>query len=221
MVRTGDIVSHLIDARDRQSGEPMSDRELLDEIMTLIIAGHETTASSLNWFWYLVMQSPEVEARIHREVDAQSSAPPSYDDLAQFAYVKRALDETLRLYPPGWLLTRRSIAKSTIMGFDLPAGTDVLISPYLIHRHPDFWPRAEAFDPDRFEDEHDRFVYLPFGLGPRACIGEHLAQIEMHAHVVMLAQRFSLSLAPGQTIEIEPQVNLRTRQPVFAKVSLR
>jgi len=146
---------------------------------------------------------------------------PSYEGLADFAYVRRALDETLRMYPPGWLLTRRSIAASTLANFDLPAGTDVLISPYLVHRHPDFWERPDDFMPDRFLADHDRFVYLPFGLGPRACIGEHLAQIEMHAHVVMLARRFSLSLVAGQSIEIEPQVNLRTRQPVFANVTLR
>jgi len=224
-VRTNDIVSLLIDARDRQSGEPMSDRELLDEIMTLVIAGHETTASSLNWFWYLLTQSPEVEARIHDELDRGESSPPSYDALATFPYIRRTLDETLRLYPPGWLLTRRSIAASQIAGFELPAATDVLVSPYLIHRHPDFWERPDDFDPDRFlpdrTAERNRFVYLPFGLGPRACIGEHLAQIEMHAHVVMLARRFTLSLVPGQNIEIEPQVNLRTRQPVHAYVTLR
>ena len=224
-VRTNDIVSLLIDARDRQSGEPMSDRELMDEIMTLVVAGHETTASSLNWFWYLLTQTPEVEARIHAEVDGGANAPPSYDALTGFPYVRRALDETLRLYPPGWLLTRRSIAASPIGGFELPAATDVLISPYLIHRHPDFWERPGDFDPDRFLPEQaatrNRFVYLPFGLGPRACIGEHLAQIEMHAHAVMLARRFSLALVPGQRIEIEPQVNLRTRQPVYAYVTLR
>jgi cytochrome P450 len=107
----------------------------------------------------------------------------------------------------------------------MPAGTDVLVSPYLIHRHPAHWPHPERFEPDRFLPDaasaRNRFVYLPFGLGPRACIGEHLAIIEMHAHVVMLARRFALSLAPGQTIEVEPQVNLRTRQPVHMHVKLR
>lgn len=107
----------------------------------------------------------------------------------------------------------------------MPAGTDVLVSPYLIHRHPAFWERPDEFEPDRFLPEpataRNRFVYLPFGLGPRACIGEHLALIEMHAHVVMLARRFALSLVPGQRIEIEPQVNLRTRQPVLMNAKMR
>ena len=167
--RGNDIVSHLIDARDRASGEPMSDRELLDEIMTLIVAGHETTAASLNWFWLLLAQAPEVAQRLHAEVGIGGDAP-DYDDLARFPYTRRALDETLRLYPPGWLLTRRSIAASQLGDFELPAGTDVLVSPYLVQRHPGFWPDPDAFDPDRFLPEavaaRDRFVYLPFGLGP-------------------------------------------------------
>ena len=224
-VRHGDIVSYLIDARDRQSGEPMSERDLLDEIMTLIIAGHETTASSLNWFWYLMTQAPDVAARLRAEVDAAPGDPPSYDGLGAFPYVRRALDETLRLYPPGWLLTRRSIEPSAIAGLQMPAGTDVLVSPYLVHRHPDFWDDPEAVDPDRFLPEaseaRNRFAYLPFGLGPRACIGEHFALVEMHAHAAMLARRFALTLVPGQTIEIEPQVNLRTRQPVYMQVTMR
>ena len=138
---------------------------------------------------------------------------------------RRALDETLRLYPPGWLLTRRSIARSRIGGFELPADTDVLVSPYLVHRHPRYWRDGDAFDPDRFLPEavaaRNRFAYLPFGLGPRACIGEHLALIEMHAHAIMLARRFRLALVPGQAIEIEPQVNLRTKQPVHMNVEIR
>jgi cytochrome P450 len=223
-VRRNDIVSLLLDARDRQSGEPMSDRELLDEIMTLIVAGHETTASALNWFWYLMTQSPDVERRLHAEVDADSEAP-AYDALERYPFARRALDEALRLYPPGWLLTRRTIEASRIGNFELPAKADVLVSPYLVHRHPRYWQDGDRFDPDRFVPEaaatRNRFAYLPFGLGPRACIGEHLALIEMHAHVIMLARKFRLVLVPGQSIEIEPQVNLRTKRPVHMNVELR
>lgn len=223
-VRGNDIVSQLLDARDRASGEAMTDRELLDEILTLIVAGHETTAASLNWFWLLLAQTPAVAARVHAELDAADGLP-AYEDLPHFPYVRRALDETLRLYPPGWLLTRRSIAASRLKEYDMPAGTDVLVSPYLVQRHPAYWPDPDVFDPDRFLAEavaaRNRFVYLPFGLGPRACIGEHLALIEMHAHVIILARRFALTLVPGQTIEIEPQVNLRTRAPVLMNIALR
>ncbi|MEO8347033.1 MAG: cytochrome P450 [Betaproteobacteria bacterium] len=213
-----DIVSQLIDARDRQSGEPMTDRQLMDEIMTLIVAGHETTASSLNWFWYLLAGAPDVANRLRAELDATGLAEPGYDELGRLAYTRRAIDETLRLYPPGWLLTRRSIAPDLVGGFALPATTDVLISPYLVQRHPAFWTEPERFDPDRFLPNEsagrNRFAYLPFGLGPRACIGEHLAMVEMHTHVAVLARRFALELVPGQTIELEPQVNLRTRHPL-------
>jgi enediyne biosynthesis protein E7 len=217
-VRHNDIVSQLIDARDRQTDAPMADRQLLDEIMTLIVAGHETTASSLNWFWYLLSGARGFAARLHGELDAAPNAPPGYDDLDPRSLARRAIDETLRLYPPGWLLTRRSLAADTIGGYALPTKTDVLISPYLVQRHPAFWPDADRFDPDRFLPERtagrNRFAYLPFGLGPRACIGEHLALVEMHAHVATLARRFDLELVPGQSIELEPQVNLRTRHPL-------
>lgn len=217
-VRHDDIVSQLIDARDRQTAAPMGDRQLLDEIMTLIVAGHETTASSLNWFWYLLTQSPDVAARLHAEVDAAEWVAPGYNDLERLPFTRRAIDETLRLYPPGWLLTRRSIEPDTVRGYSLPAKTDVLISPYLVQRHPAHWPDPGRFNPDRFLPEsiagRSRFAYLPFGLGPRACIGEHLALVEMHTHVATLARRFELILVAGQTIELEPQVNLRTRHPL-------
>ena len=217
-LRSNDIVSHLIDARDRQTGAPMEDRQLVDEIMTLIVAGHETTASALNWFWFLLTTAPDVAARLHGELDAASLDPPAYDDLASLPLTRRAIDETLRLYPPGWLLTRRSLAPDSIGGYFLPEATDVLISPYLVQRHPAHWPDPESFDPDRFLPEtaagRHRFAYLPFGLGPRACIGEHLALVEMHTHVATLARRFELELVAGQSIELEPQVNLRTRHPL-------
>ncbi len=217
-VRRNDIVSHLIDARDRQTGAPMEDRQLVDEIMTLIVAGHETTASALNWFWYLMTTAPDVAARLHAELDAAKLDPPGYEDLARLPLARRAIDETLRLYPPGWLLTRRSLAPDSIGGYFLPEATDVLISPYLVQRHPAHWPDPDLFDPERFMPQtaagRHRFAYLPFGLGPRACIGEHLALVEMQTHVATLARHFELELVPGQSIAVEPQVNLRTRHPL-------
>ena len=224
-IRGHDIVSQLLDARDRQTGDAMSDRQLLDEIMTMIIAGHETTASSLNWFWYLLALTPDVAARVATEADAGGDAFPGHEDLAKYPYARRALDETLRMYPPGWLLTRRSIAASTLAGFasaravrraDLavpdPAPPRLLVEPRRVRSRP---------FPDGGQRHAQPFVYLPFGLGPRACIGEHFALIEMHAHVVFLARRFALTLVPGQTVEIEPQVNLRTRQPLLMHVRSR
>ena len=219
-VRHDDIVSQLIDARDRRTGAPMEDKQLQDEILTLIVAGHETTASSLNWLWYLLSQAPRIASRIHAEVDAGGMNVPGYSDLERLPFTRAAVDETLRLYPPGWLLTRRAIAADSVGGITLPAGADVLISPYLVHRHPALWADPERFDPGRFgggdgdTDRRIRFAYLPFGLGARACIGEHLALVEMHTHVATLARRFDLELVPGQSVEREPQVNLRTRHPL-------
>ncbi len=224
-VRHNDILSLLLDARDRNSGAAMPDRALLDEILTLIVAGHETTASALNWFWYSLTQEADVTRRLHAELDAAPGVALDYEDLHRLRYTRQVLDETLRLYPPGWLLTRRSVAASMLAGFALPARTDVLVSPYLVQRHPAHWPDPARFDPDRFAPGADatrnRFVYLPFGLGPRACIGEHLAQIEMHVHAAMLARQFELTLVPGQRVEIEPQVNLRTRHPLQMRVRQR
>ena len=224
-VRDNDIVSLLLDARDRQTDAPMSDRELLDEILTLIVAGHETTASSLNWFWYLLTQSPDVAARLHAEVDAGGDAPPGYDDLQAFPYTRRALDETLRLYPPGWLLTRRSIADSAIGGFALPAGTDVLDLALPGAASSGLLAGAGSL----------RSGPVPAGSG---CIAQSFcvssvrigsarvhrrapgadrdarARRDARAPVRALAGR-------GQRVEMEPQVNLRTRHPLAMHVRLR
>ena len=219
-----DMLQALLDARDRRSGAAMPDRQLVDEVLTLIVAGHETTASALNWTWYLLALHPDADAGVHAEA-AKTAADPAYADLERFPYIRQVLDESLRLYPPGWLLTRRALADDTLGNFDVPAGADVLLSPYLVHRHPQFWTDPERFDPDRFAPTasaaRHRSAYLPFGLGPRACIGEHFALVEMIVHVVMLARRFRLTLAPGQTIELEPQVNLRPRHPMMMVPALR
>ena len=218
-LRGVDFLTMLLDARDRKTGAPMPDRQLLDEIMTLIVAGHETTASALNWTWYLLSQHPHVEQRLHAEIDACALTAFDIDDLVQLPYTRQVVEETLRMYPPGWLLTRRSIAADAIGDYEIPASTDVLISPYIVHRHRGFWRDPERFDPDRFatSGEHppSRFAYLPFGLGPRACIGEQFAMIEMQIHVASLARYVALEFDPRQPVELEPQVNLRTRHPLY------
>lgn len=210
-----DLLAVLMEARDRKSGEPMSDRQLLDEVMTLIVAGHETTASALNWMWYLLSQHPDAEARLHAEIDAQPDVMPGTTDAERLPYTRQIIEETLRLYPPGWLLTRRSIDADTIGGHSIAPATDIFISPYIVHRHPDFWTNPERFDPDRFaasdSAQRNRFCYLPFALGPRACIGEHFAMIEMLLHTALLARRIRLRYLPKQPIELECQVNLRTK----------
>jgi len=220
---TPDLLAMLMTARDRKTGTPMPEKQLLDEVMTLIVAGHETTASALNWMWYLLSQHPGVESELHREIDTLPEEP-DFDQMTGVALTRQIIEETLRLYPPGWLLTRRTIAADTIGNYPIAADTDVFISPYLVHRHPQFWDNPEQFDPDRFSSarrQHNRFAYLPFALGPRACIGEHFAMFEMVMHVVLLARRLRLRYLPQQPIELECQVNLRTKYPLMMRPELR
>ncbi len=216
-----DILQVMIDARDRHTGAPMPDRQIRDEVFTLIVAGHETTASALSWTWYLVARHPSVAERIREEVDGAGSEARAAPDAMRFPFVQQVIAESLRLYPPGWLLTRRARSATSITEVAVDAGDDILISPYLVHRHRDFWPDADRFDPDRFApanaDARSRFCYLPFGLGPRACIGEPLAQAEMLAHVVTLAHACELNLVAGQTVELEAKVNLRPRTAIQMK----
>ena len=220
-----DLLAMLLAARDRKSGQPMPDKQLLDEVMTLIVAGHETTASALNWMWYLLSQHPEIERRLHAEIDRLAVNPATLDDIAQFAYTRQVIEETLRLYPPGWLLTRRSIEADSVGGHAIAPKTDVFISPYIVHRHPDYWADPERFEPDRFEasqvTQRNRFCYLPFALGPRACIGEQFAMAEMMLHTALLARRIRLRYLPKQPIELECQVNLRTKHSICMVPELR
>ena len=214
-----DLLAMLIDARERKSGAPMPDKQLLDEVMTLIVAGHETTASALNWMWYLLSQHPAVEQRLHQEIDNLPALPATLEDAARLPYTRQVIEETLRLYPPGWLLTRRSIAADNIGGYPIAPKTDVFISPYIVHRHPGFWADPERFDPERFDAARsalrNRFCYLPFALGPRACIGEHFAMIEMILHTALLARCVHLRYLPRQPVELECQVNLRAKHSLY------
>ena len=220
-----DFLQMLIDARDKETGAAMSERELVDEAMTLIVAGHETTASALNWTWYLLSQNREAEALLHAEIDACSFTEPSLSDMESLTYTKNVVDEALRLYPPGWMLSRRTIAPDVLSGFDVPAGTDVLLSPYLLHRHPRYWKEPAAFRPERFDAAHEserpRFAYMPFAAGPRHCIGETLALYEMYMHLYKVARRYRLTYVPDRPLELEAHINLRTKYPLLMKLESR
>jgi cytochrome P450 len=223
-----DYVAMLMNARDKDTGAPMSDRELIDEVMTLVVAGHETTASGLNWTWYLLAQHPEVEAKLHAELDASpvtAVRAPSLTELEQLPYTRQVIDEALRLYPPGWLLSRRTIEPDVLSGYEVPAGTNVLLSLYLLHRHPRYWRDPDAFMPERFDREHEaerpRFAYMPFAAGPRHCIGETFALYEMLMHVQRVAREFRLVHVPREPFALEAQINLRTRNPVYMKLERR
>jgi cytochrome P450 len=220
-----DLLGMLVASRDRRTSDPMSDRLLVDEVLTLIVAGHETTASALNWLWYLLSRHPEVEARMHAEIDVWEENITDMGALLQLAYTRQVIDETLRLYPPGWLLTRRAINADVIGGHPIDANTDVFVSPYLIHRHPQYWDAPEKFDPDRFSEgnkaRRNRFCYLPFALGPRACIGEQFAMVEMIIHTALIARRLRLRYLREDPVELECQVNLRPRQNIMMQLEER
>ncbi|MEZ5499280.1 MAG: cytochrome P450 [Steroidobacteraceae bacterium] len=221
-----DYVAMLMQARDKETGDAMSTRELIDEIMTLVVAGHETTASSLNWTWYLIAEHPQVEQHLQREVDAfDEAAGFGLQTMEGLAYTQQVINESLRLYPPGWLLSRRAIEDDQLGGFPIAAGTDVLLSPYVLHRHPRYWREPDAFLPERFDDAHEaqrpRFAYMPFAAGPRHCIGETFAVYEMLIHLCKAARRFRLRRADSSPIDLEAQVNLRTRAPLLMKLEKR
>lgn len=221
-----DYLAMLVAARDKDTGEAMSERELIDEIMTLVVAGHETTASALNWTWYLLSQHPQADARMHAEIAAtEELATPNLAQMEALTYTHQVLDEALRLYPPGWLLSRRTIGPDVLAGYPVPAGTDVLLSPYLLHRHPDFWDDPESFRPERFaadrQSERNRFAYLPFAAGPRHCIGETFALYEMLMHLYKVARRYRLTYVPDEPIALEAQINLRTRKPLTMRLERR
>jgi len=221
-----DYVGMLMSARDKDTGAPMSDRELIDEVMTLVVAGHETTASGLNWTWYLLSQNPEAEARLHAEIDAAADMPtPNLTQMESLAYTQQVVNEALRLYPPGWLLSRRTIEADALGGYEIPAGANVLLPLYLLHRDGRFWKDPERFWPERFAPEHEaerpRFSYMPFAAGPRHCIGETFALYEMLMHLYKVARRYRLTYVPDKPLELEAQINLRTLHPLHMRLERR
>jgi enediyne biosynthesis protein E7 len=220
-----DFLEMLMATRDRESAAPMSNKELIDEVLTLIVAGHETTAAALTWAWYLVSQHPETAAQLEAEADRLTPGLLGLDAAESLAFTHQVLQEALRLYPPGWLFTRRTIEADELGGFAIGPRTDVFISPYLLHRHPEFWSEPEEFRPERFAgadaEERHKFAYIPFSVGPRHCIGENIAMLEMLVHVHTMSRRFRLTRATSEPIELEAQINLRPRSPLLMTVEAR
>jgi cytochrome P450 len=221
-----DFLGMLMASRDRDSDAAMSDKELIDEVLTLIVAGHETTAAALTWTWYLIGQHPQTAERLQAEADRTSPEQTLGLDAAEsLEFTHQVLQEALRLYPPGWLITRRTLEADELGGFAIPPRTDVFISPYMLHRHPAFWSEPEEFRPERFAGadaaERHRFSYIPFAVGPRHCIGENIAMFEMLVHVHAMSRRFRLTRAGDEPIELEAQINLRPRSNLMMRVEAR
>jgi cytochrome P450 len=213
---SADLLSMLMTARDEDTGETMTDEQLRVEVTTFLLAGQETTSLALTWIWYLLSQHPAAQQRLEDEVDAAlDGRPPEYNDLVNLPYVRMVIDEAMRLYPPAWGFSRQAIGADQIGGFNLPSGFLVFVVPYVLHRLPAFWNDPDVFDPERFTPERSadrpKFVYLPFGAGPRQCIGNQFALIEAHLVVATLAQRYRLHLVPGHRVDPWPLITLRPR----------
>lgn len=198
-----DLLDRLIAARDPETGLGLSDREIRDQLVTIFVAGHETTAVALTWTWYLLSQNREVEARLHAELDASPGVPP--------AYARQVVEEAMRMFPPvPRIPLRRAAADDVICGVRIPKGSYVCVAPWVIHRHRSLWMDPERFDPERFAGERPpRFAYLPFGAGPRGCIGASLALTEAAVVLSEIARRYRLRLAPGQAVGMKPRMTLR------------
>lgn len=211
-----DLLGMLMEAKDAETGESMTDKQLRDEVMTMFLAGHETTANALAWTFYLLSTHPDIERRVRAELDGVlGGAPPTMSDLPRLPYLLQVIKETMRLYPPAWMIDRHTIADDEILGYRIRKGTLVLVSPYVTHRHPEYWPNPEGFDPERFspanEEARPRYAYFPFGGGPRQCIGNAFAMMEAQLIVAAVLQRFRPWLVPGHPVAPETLITLRPR----------
>jgi len=199
-----DLLTMLMEAQDQQTGERMSDRQLMDEVLTLLTAGHENIGAALAWTWYLIAGHPEVQRDLHAEIDAQlADRAPTIDDLGALPLLSAVFAESLRLYPPGWGELRESIAVDEIAGYPIPAKAMIILCQWVTHRHPDFWVNPDRFDPTRFlhdDPARHRFAYFPFGGGPRICIGLQFAMIEGPLVLATILQKFRIELAADQEV---------------------
>ncbi|MFQ3648273.1 MAG: cytochrome P450 [Anaerolineae bacterium] len=213
----GDLLSMMIAATDDENGARMSDKQLRDEVMTVFGAGHETTAVTLTWAFYVLSQHPEVEAKLHAELDTVLGGRlPTFEDLPKLTYTEKVIKETMRLYPPAWSVTREPIVPVRLADkYDLKKGETLMVNIYGIHRDERYFPDPLRFDPERWTPENEkkmhRYQYFPFGAGPRVCIGNSFAMMEARLVLATLAQRFRLTLAPEQIVKPQRVFTLRPR----------
>ena len=206
----------LLDVRYEDTGEPMTDRQLLDESKIIFVAGHETTANALAWTWYLLSRHPEVVVRIREELERVTGGNnPGFDDLHRLEYTASVIEESMRLYPPAWITDRQANEADEVGDLKIPKDAIVVPFIYGVHRSERLWEDPEAFNPDRFaKEEKSRmpaYSYMPFGGGPRLCIGNSFAMMEMQMILATILRRFDIELVPDQTIEAQPLVTLRPR----------
>jgi cytochrome P450 len=211
-----DLLARLIAARDTETGGGMTAQEVRDQVVTIFMAGHETTAQALAWTWYLLSQHPAAEAKLHEELaGVLGGRTPRNEDLVNLPYTRMVLEEAMRLYPPAHTLGREPIAADEVLGHRIPARSTVLVVPWMLHRKPSLWERPDRFEPERFSAEQTaarpRFAYLPFGAGPRICIGAAFAMAEGTLILATIAQRYRLHLKPGHPVEPQGLITIRPR----------
>jgi cytochrome P450 len=210
-----DLLAMLMEARDEETGAALDDRQLRDEVMTIFLAGHETTANALTWTWYLLARYPAALRALQGELrDVLGGRAPGADDLARLPLTRATIEESMRLYPPAWIISRSVNGQDEIGGFEIPGRSLVFVSPYVVHRNPRLWPDPEGFDPQRFMTPPPRGAYFPFGSGPRQCIGNGFASMEAELVLATLAQRVRFELVPGHPVAPEPSITLRPRYGV-------
>lgn len=221
-----DFLSMYLTATDK-NGNRFDDDELLDELMTLIVAGYETSAGTLNWAWYLLAQNPEAQSQLLDEAKRLIPEPAAVNEQTanDMTYAQQLLEETLRLYPPVWLFTRRAEQDDSLGNFDIQSGSDIYLSPYILHHTAEYWPDPDTFDPHRFGTDSpnrkgDR-PYFPFSLGPRRCLGEYFSFLEMKIHLGLLVQQFRMSPDSDDVPELDLGINLRSLGDIFLRPILR
>jgi cytochrome P450 len=215
----GDLLSMLMQARDEETGEAMSEDQLCSEVMTFLVAGHETTSTALTWTWFLLGSHLSIRQRVREEaMRVLGDRRPTIEDVPQLIATRMAIEESMRLYPPVWALAREAAQEDEIGGYRIPARTNVIVSQFVTHRHPDFWEQPDVFDPDRFTPERvaqrPKGAFFPFLGGPHQCIGNEFAMLEMCLIVAMVLQRFDVELLPDQAIRPKAALTLRPSAPV-------
>ena len=211
-----DLLDMLLEAREEQTGESMTDKQVRDEVVTIFFAGHETSAMTMTWLFYLLAQHPDVEMKLRKEMsEVIGDRTPTFADLSRLTYAPKVIQETLRLYPAAYLFAREAVGDQLLDGYQIPAGTMIFITPYVTHRDATIWTDPERFDPERFNPEQiaqrPAHVYFPFGEGPHVCIGNNFAMTEMQLILTMALQHFNLQLAPDQKIGLSPEATLRPK----------
>ena len=221
-----DLLAMLVEAKDLETGQKMNDQQLQDEVLIMFSAGHETTANAMTWTLLLLAQHPEISQKLFNEVkQAFGDSKPEISHLSQLKYCKNVIQESMRIYPPAWLFGRRAVEDDIICGFEIKKGEYTFISPYLTHRHPEFWEEPEKFQPERFDSEtvnkHPKFTYLPFGGGPRQCIGNNFALMEMQILLALIIQKYNFELLDESHIKLDPVITLRPLNGLYLKLNRR